>query len=97
MLAFEDEASGDFFAVQRAFTFDNQDRALGMDTYCLVRGEATHYGGLDAYELTDSRLQLRFGAAAADALELPAVTDLAIDASQAETVRLRLPGLISEI
>lgn len=48
MLAFEDEASGDFFAVQRAFTFDDQDRQLGMDTYCLVRGGATHYGGLDS-------------------------------------------------
>lgn len=96
MLAVGDEPSGDFFAVQRAFTFDEQDRDLGMDTYCLVRGEATHYGDLDSYEVTDSLLRLRFGAAAADALDLPAVTELAIDATEAETVRLRLPGLVSE-
>lgn len=93
MLAFEDEDSGDFFAVQRSFTFDDQDRELGMDTYCLVRGDATHYGGLESFEVADTQVRLQLDSAAADVLELPLLTEIAIDPDQAETVRARLPGL----
>ena len=95
MLAFEDEASGDFFAIQRSLTFTEQDRSLGMDTYCLVCGEATHYGGLDSFDVDEGQLRMRLSPAAAYALEIPLVIEISVNPPQAATIRRRLPGLIT--
>ena len=42
VLVLEDEGSSDRIEIQRALTFDSQDVAQEMDTYCLLRGGAVH-------------------------------------------------------
>ncbi len=93
-LVFSDEASGDTFEVQCAIEWDDQDRDLGQDTYCLVRGGATHYGGLLGYQLLDGNLVLTLDQSASSALELPAEFRFGLDPDQEELIRSRLPGLL---
>jgi hypothetical protein len=52
---------------------NEQDIALGMDTYCLVvsPGQATHYGGVRECELTNGELRLLLSEDAAATLEMP--------------------------
>ena len=89
-----DEESGDTIEVQRAYEFDEQDRELGMDTYCLVRGGANYYGGLIAYELSDLSLSLSLTEGAAEVLELPESFEIPLDPASIALLRLRLPGLV---
>jgi hypothetical protein len=52
--------------VQRAFEFDEQDRELGQDTYCLVvNAGPTHYGGVERWEATDGGVRVRLTSQAA--------------------------------
>lgn len=90
-----DEASGDTIEIQRSLAFDEQDVALGMDTYCLVRGGAAHYGGLARYVVSDGSLELYLSTTAAADLELPEVVEIPIDPHGAELLRLRLPFLLA--
>lgn len=47
--------------LQRALAFDDQDVALGMDTYCVVSSDGpTHYGGVASCVLQGGQLHLRF-------------------------------------
>jgi hypothetical protein len=64
---------------QRAIEeFDEQDRALGMDTYCLcTHTGATHYGGVTGWSVKDGVLRVELDADAA--LELEVDRALAIE------------------
>jgi Immunity protein 10 len=93
-LVFSDQASGDTFEVQCAIEWDDQDRELGQDTYCLVRGGAAHYGGLLGYQFLDGNLVLKLQPSASVALDLPEEFGLSLDPDQEELVRSRLPGLL---
>jgi len=66
-----DSASGDVLEIQRALQFDDQDVALGLDTYCLVRGGLTHYGGVLAWKLNRGTLTFTLDLEAAKVLQLP--------------------------
>jgi hypothetical protein len=45
--------------IQRALAFDQQDRSLGQDTYCLCTEEgAAHYGGIIDWTLTGGELRV---------------------------------------
>ena len=59
VLAEHPDGSGRRLEVQRPLQVDEQDRALGLDTYCLVTEEqATHYGGVLDWQIEESALQL---------------------------------------
>jgi hypothetical protein len=60
---------------------DEQEIAVGMDTYCLVvdPGQATHYGGVRECELKDGRLHLILTSQAATALGMPVETWFALE------------------
>jgi hypothetical protein len=59
VLAEHADGSGARLELQRALSFDEQDRKLGMDTYCLcVTSGATHYGGVTSWSLRQGRLEL---------------------------------------
>jgi hypothetical protein len=60
---------------------DEQEIALGMDTYCLVvdPGQATHYGGVRECELTGTELRLVLTEGAAAALGIPTNTRFVMD------------------
>lgn len=71
------DGSGQRIELQRALSFDDQDGALGQDTYCLVTDSgATHYGGIDRWAVEESELRLYLSAEAATALKLD--TELSI-------------------
>jgi hypothetical protein len=90
----EHEKSGDTIEVQRAHHFDDEDRALGMDTYCIVRGGATIYGGLTAYSFTPRALRISLTDDAASVLDLDPSFDVDMDADSLAVLRARLPGLV---
>ena len=77
-LTLHDGASDDVLAIQRALHFDDQDIALGMGTYCLVRGGLTHYGGVLNWKLTRGTLTLALDLEAARVLQLPDEVSLLI-------------------
>jgi hypothetical protein len=72
-VAFLDTESGDAIHLQLAHGFDDQDRELGMDTYCLVRGGLTHYGGPFDLTVGPGRVALTLDDEAARVLELPSL------------------------
>src|ERR1700733_9273835 len=74
-----DEESGDTMEIQKSLSFDEQDRALGMDTYCIVRDGSSHYGGLEAWRIVDGSLSLTLTEGAAATLELPSEFEIPID------------------
>lgn len=70
--------------------YDEQDRALGQDTYCVVSETgATVYGGLSACVLRDDVLILGFTAIAATALDLPRMLQLPLHVDAAAIAELR--------
>ncbi len=65
------DGSGSTLQLQLALGFDDQDRAAGEDTYCLVLdGGPTHYGGVTEYALADNAVTFFFDADAQSALDV---------------------------
>lgn len=66
VLAEDEDGGGDRLELQRAFAFDEQDRRLGHDTYCVCTEDgATSYGGVSGWSLASGRLAIRFDDTAA--------------------------------
>jgi len=69
VVVLSDETTGDRFELQRSIEFDDQDRAVGMDTYCVcMPWGATHYGGIGSWREHDGVLEISFTEEAAKAL-----------------------------
>lgn len=93
-LVIHDEESGDTLEFQRPLDFDEQDAALAMTTYCIVRAGAAHYGGLESYHVGDSFVGFRLTRGAAELLDLPQSFEIPIDLQGAATLREHLPDLL---
>lgn len=64
-----EDGSGNRVELQRALEPDEEDRRLGIETYCLVTEDgAVHYGGVRAWSLHDNRLEIALTREAADVL-----------------------------
>jgi hypothetical protein len=95
-VVFLDEQTGDAFEIQRSLEFDDQDRAMGMDTYCLVLGSGpTHYGGVAHWTLDDSALELVLTTDAAAALGIAPHLRLESTAQELRDIAAHLPALLS--
>jgi hypothetical protein len=69
VLAENEDGSGERIEIQRSLTITDDDRRLGMDTYCLVNeGGVTHYGGVEAWSLNGSVLEIKLDQDAAQEL-----------------------------
>ena len=69
VLAEDDDGGGRRLEIQRSLAPDEQDRALGMDTYCLLdESGATHYGGIGAWRLGGGRLEIELTPSATSVL-----------------------------
>jgi hypothetical protein len=72
VLAENPDGSGARLELQKALSFDEQDRTLGLDTYCLcTEAGATCYGGVIAWTLGPNALEIRLEADAAETLGAP--------------------------
>ena len=69
ILAQHEDGSGHRIELQRASVVTDEDRRLGMDTYCLV-GEtgATHYGRIESTTFEGAMLEIRLSPEAAQNL-----------------------------
>ena len=69
VLAENEDGSGERLEIQLSLTITDDDRRLGMDTYCLVNeGGATHYGGVEGWTLNGSVLDIKLDQDAAEEL-----------------------------
>ena len=69
ILAEHSDGSGARLEVQRALLFNEQDRSLGQDTYCLcTESGAVCYGGVVSWRLIDDALEIVLDAIAAKTL-----------------------------
>jgi hypothetical protein len=84
------ELNGWQLVFQRADEFDDQDRALGMDTYCIVSGwqEGTIYGGVESWAVDRSELTFRFSDDAARELHLAKTVRIALERDPAEVAEV---------
>lgn len=96
VLIIMDATSGDTLELQRSIHDDDQDRALGMDTYCLVHdGAASHYGGLKSWSVEAGTLTLRLTWRAARVLGMPRTVKKQVTPEQAALLRERIPTLLA--
>ena len=71
--------------VLRALEFDEQDVALGMDTYCLCTADgAAHYGGVIRWQVLDGVFGMELGEAAARDLQLPRSLRIRLEVSESD-------------
>lgn len=71
-LAEAEDGSGFGLMFQLASVFDEQDRKLGMDTYCICTSDgATHYGGVVRIRQTPQGIQIDITDSAARRLSAP--------------------------
>ena len=70
VLAERTDGSGARLEIQRALSFDAQDRRLGQATYCLCTEDgATRYGGVASWRLSGDTLEIALSAEAARVLD----------------------------
>lgn len=82
--------TGRSLLLQRSLKTDEQDRALGMDRYCICTSNgATHYGGVLHVALTERLLELEIDEGAIVDLDLPWRLELELRADAATVERLR--------
>ena len=69
VLAENQDGSGERLEFQRALIITDDDRRLGLDTYCLVNERGvTHYSGVEGWSLTGSLLEIKLDQDAAQEL-----------------------------
>lgn len=66
VLAEHPDGTGQRLELQLSLTFDDSDRRLGQDTYCIcTESGATHYGGVTGWNLNELMLEITLDEAAA--------------------------------
>lgn len=69
VLAEQYDGGGVRLEIQRALEFDDQDKQLGQDTYCMCTEQgAVCYGGIASWSLAGNELKIVLDARAATAL-----------------------------
>lgn len=72
VFAEKEDGTGHRLEFQRSLQHDDQDAALGMDTYCLCSSNgATYYGGIAAWSINPAGLDLTLHQNAASTLGVP--------------------------
>jgi hypothetical protein len=85
--------------VQAAYSYDEQDRLLGTDTYCLVvDGVASVYGGLARWTVGEDHVTFHLTPAAAGVLAVPRTLRIPLPAGEPARTGLAdtLRGMVGE-
>lgn len=83
VLAEESDGSGMRLEIQRALEFDEQDKQLGQDTYCVcTESGATCYGGIESWVFLGNELKIILDARAQSVLGVKGgfLIELAVEA-----------------
>ncbi|MEM6291851.1 MAG: Imm10 family immunity protein [Myxococcota bacterium] len=95
IVAEEESGDGARVELQRATRFDDQDRALGQDTYCLsLHTGASVYGGVVRWTPTPGSLELVLSQEAANAPELDTELTIEFDAERSTDLEKWLPKVL---
>jgi hypothetical protein len=101
VLAEREDGQGPRLELQRGLSADDeQDRGLGMDTYCLcTETQACHYGGVLSYELKEKTLLIHLDAEASQALDVDEgfAIRLEISAEYLQALAESLPKVFVEL
>lgn len=91
----EDEfGNGRRLEVQLAIEFDERDKSLGMDTYCLsTETGSSHYGGVTAWSINGNVLRVALEAKAASSLGLGSTLEIQLD-MEPEKIKAVVSGLV---
>lgn len=90
VLAQGPEGEGARLEISRAIAYDDQDRALGQDTYSLSdETGATNYGGVDRWRFNDSTLVITLEPKAAEVMGVDSGYELSLDLSHQEESTVR--------
>jgi hypothetical protein len=74
------DGTGERLELQRALVFDDQDRATGMDTYCIsISSGASQYGGVRSWSLEGPILIIHLDDEASEILEVEGGFRLHVD------------------
>ncbi len=89
LLAEKEDGSGARLEIQRGLAFDDQDRELGQDTYCLGdENGASHYGGVISWELSSGLLRLDLDEAATQEMDVDG--GYLVEVKRADEAQLRV-------
>lgn len=90
------DGGGERLELQRALSFDEQDRELGLDTYCLCVSSGTaHYGGIASWSLDERGLAIQLFAEAARELGLD--EEVRVEVQLEPSLRARLLNGLHEV
>jgi hypothetical protein len=91
------DGTGDVLLVQRRTgPPDPQDVELGLDSYCLISGDAVHYGGVTGLAFTDRTVRFTVTTAAQEALGWPhPVVEVTVRPADLPALRRSRPDLLS--
>lgn len=98
VLAEGEDGSGARLEISRSLSYDDQDKAIGQDTYSLSdETGATHYGGVTAWIIDDSSLQIVLDPGASQALDAAGGYELRLILSPTEesTTRTALDEVLN--
>ena len=95
VLAAEKEGGGANVTIQRGVSFDEQDRALKLDTYCITTHDgATHYGGIVAWSVESGFVTLQLSPQARRTLAVDGGFEISIPRESTDSVREWLAKII---
>src|SRR5829696_9724689 len=84
------DGSGHRIELQRSLKFDDQDRALGLDTYCVcLASGASHYGGIRSCVLNGRRLSIEFTEEASTELSIEPSIDIILRVDEDAVAQVR--------
>jgi hypothetical protein len=94
-----DDDEGRVLEVQRGLEeATEQERRLGMDTYCVVdENQNTYYGGVARWRIARGRVELYFAPGAAQAFGAAGYVIRLPDEEAIETVRDHLPRILKGV
>jgi len=95
VLAAEKNGDGAHVTFQRAISFDEQDRALKMDTYCITTHDgATHYDGVVAWTVESGFVTVQLSPEASRTLGADGGFEIRIPRESTDSVREWLAKII---
>ncbi|NBD10443.1 MULTISPECIES: Imm10 family immunity protein [Corallococcus] len=95
VLAERHDGTGMRLEIQKALSFDEQDRANGMDTYCLcTESGACHYGGVTKWRVGENSIEVQLDEQASNALGVDGGFHVEVSGQYLPTLREVLQRLL---